>query len=74
MESSFNKNVSYQRAINELRIQIQELKKQQEKEINELKTIISTLNTKVFNLEKVKVKMESDIVDLELIINGNKED
>lgn len=73
MESSFNKNVSYQRAINELRIQIQELKKQQEKEINELKTIISTLNTKVFNLEKVKVKMESDIVDLELIINGNKE-
>lgn len=74
MESSFNKNVSYQRAINELRIQIQELKKQQEKEIKELKTIISTLNTKVFNLEKVKVKMESDIVDLELIINGNKED
>lgn len=74
MESSFDKNVSYQRAINELRIQIQELKKQQEKEINELKTIISTLNTKVFNLEKVKVKMESDIVDLELIINGNKED
>lgn len=74
MESSFNKNVSYQRAINELRIQIQELKKQQENEINELKTIISTLNTKVFNLEKVKVKMESDIVDLELIINGNKED
>ena len=74
MESSFSKNVSYQRAINELRIQIQEFKKQQEKEIKELKTIISTLNTKVFNLEKVKVKMESDIVDLELIINGNKED
>lgn len=73
MESSFNKNVSYQRAINELRIQIQELKKQQEKEINELKTIISTLNTKVFNLEKVKVRMESDIVDLEQMINGNKE-
>lgn len=77
-ESSFlnNKQVNYQVALNDLRNQIKNLEKYIITKVKDLDNIIRTQNTKIFELEKSKTALESDIVDLELkleSLNENKE-
>lgn len=77
-ESSFlnNKQVNYQVALNDLRNQIKNLEKYIITKVRDLDSIIKTQNVKIFELEKSKTALESDIVDLELkleSLNENKE-
>ena len=77
-ESSFlnNKEISYQAALNDLRSQIKNLEKYIITKVKDLDNIIRTQNVKIFELEKSKTALESDIVDLELkleSLNENKE-
>lgn len=77
-ESSFlnNKQVNYQVALNDLRNQIKNLEKYIITKVRDLDNIIKTQNAKIFELEKSKTALESDIVDLELkleSLNENKE-
>lgn len=74
-ESTFfaNENrISYQGAINELRNKLDTLEKQYIAQTTNFNKVIEEINNKIVILEKAKVSLESDLIDLEQKLETKK--